>query len=109
MVSIVTIWRSIKSFPTNRRHKTDGTINTHSCLKSMKATKKHKYRNRFLVLLCAFLWLPLLFGGTALAHDPGLSAAEVRILADRIVAEVSFSPLDLERIQQQARSQEDIA
>jgi len=75
----------------------------------MKATKKHKYRNRFLVLLCAFLWLPLLYGDTALAHDPGLSAAEVRILADRIVAEVSFSPLDLERLQQQARSQEDIA
>src|SRR5688500_13067721 len=37
--------------------------------------------------------------GTALAHDPGLSAAEVRILEDRIVAEVSFSPLDLENIQ----------
>lgn len=37
---------------------------------------------------------------SALAHDPGLSAAEVRILEDRIVAEVSFAPLDLEGIQQ---------
>lgn len=39
---------------------------------------------------------------TALAHDPGLSAVEVRVLADRIVAEVSFSPLDLENIQPSA-------
>jgi hydrogenase/urease accessory protein HupE len=36
---------------------------------------------------------------SALAHDPGLSAVEVRILADRIVAEVSFAPSDLEKIQ----------
>lgn len=35
---------------------------------------------------------------TALAHDPGLSAVEVRILPDRILAEVSFAPLDLERL-----------
>ena len=42
--------------------------------------------------------LVLLFTGTSLAHDPGLSAAEVRILPDRIVAEVSFAPLDLERL-----------
>ena len=42
----------------------------------------------------------LLFGGNVLAHDPGLSAAEVRIFPDRIVAEVSFAPADLERIQQ---------
>src|SRR5262245_55823690 len=42
----------------------------------------------FLVLICS----------TALAHDPGLSAAEVRILPDRIVAEVSFAPSDLERL-----------
>lgn len=41
-----------------------------------------------------------IFAGSALAHDPGLSAVEVRILADRIVAEVSFAPSDLERIQQ---------
>ena len=40
-----------------------------------------------------------ILSSTALAHDPGLSAVEVRILADRIVAEVSFSPLDLESIQ----------
>ena len=33
--------------------------------------------------------------GTALAHDPGLSAAEVRVAGDRIVAEVSFAPQDL--------------
>jgi hydrogenase/urease accessory protein HupE len=44
------------------------------------------------------LMLVLLFSGTALAHDPGLSAVEVRILHDRIVAEVSFAPLDLERL-----------
>ena len=43
--------------------------------------------------------LTFLSGGTALAHDPGLSAVEVRILADRIVAEVSFAPLDLDGIQ----------
>src|SRR5688572_940438 len=36
---------------------------------------------------------------TALAHDPGLSAADVRLLGDRIVAEVSFAPQDLEEIQ----------
>jgi hydrogenase/urease accessory protein HupE len=41
----------------------------------------------------------ILFSRTVLAHDPGLSAAEVRILPDRIEAEVSFSPLDLERLQ----------
>jgi hydrogenase/urease accessory protein HupE len=41
----------------------------------------------------------LLFSVTVLAHDPGLSAAEVRILPDRILAEVSFAPLDLERLQ----------
>ena len=36
---------------------------------------------------------------SALAHDPGLSAVEVRIFADRIVAEVSFAPSDLQGIQ----------
>jgi hydrogenase/urease accessory protein HupE len=36
--------------------------------------------------------------GTTLAHDPGLSAVEVRVLEDRIVAEVSFSPVDLQQI-----------
>ncbi|HEU4432049.1 MAG TPA: HupE/UreJ family protein [Pyrinomonadaceae bacterium] len=34
-----------------------------------------------------------------LAHDPGLSAAEVRILDDRIIAEVSFAARDLESVQ----------
>src|SRR3954447_23828791 len=43
--------------------------------------------------------LVLLFSITALAHDPGLSGAEVQILPDRIVAEVSFAPTDLERLQ----------
>ncbi len=43
-----------------------------------------------------------ILSSTALAHDPGLSAVEVRILKDRIVAEVSFSPLDLENIQPSA-------
>lgn len=37
---------------------------------------------------------------TALAHDPGLSAAEVRFFGDRIVAEVSFAPQDIAEIQQ---------
>lgn len=37
---------------------------------------------------------------TVLAHDPGLSAAEVRILNDRIVAEISFAPTDFESIPQ---------
>lgn len=52
--------------------------------------------NRFLKLAAIFLIL----SGSALAHDPGLSAAEIRILPDRIVAEVSFAPLDLEGVQQ---------
>ena len=47
-------------------------------------------------MLAGFL---VILRSSALAHDPGLSAAEVHILADRIVAEVSFSPLDLEKIQ----------
>jgi hydrogenase/urease accessory protein HupE len=45
------------------------------------------------------LWLLLSCSG-ALAHDPGLSAAEVHILADRIVAEVSFAPVDLQGVEQ---------
>jgi hydrogenase/urease accessory protein HupE len=44
--------------------------------------------------------LTLLVSGNSLAHDPGLSAAEVHIRADRIVAEVSFSPVDLDGMQQ---------
>ncbi len=39
--------------------------------------------------------LVLLFSGVVLAHDPGLSAAEVRIFPDRIVAEVSFASVDV--------------
>ena len=35
-----------------------------------------------------------------MAHDPGLSVADVRILEDRIVAEVSFAAADVETIQQ---------
>lgn len=41
-----------------------------------------------------------LLSGSALAHDPGLSVAEVRILDDRIVAVVSFAPGDVEGLQQ---------
>ena len=48
--------------------------------------------------LLMLVGLVLLFTGTVLGHDPGLSAAEIRILPDRIVAEVSFAPLDLERL-----------
>jgi HupE / UreJ protein len=40
--------------------------------------------------------LVLLLSGAVLAHDPGLSVAEVRILPDRIVAEVSFASVDLD-------------
>jgi hydrogenase/urease accessory protein HupE len=50
---------------------------------------------RFVILAGVVLFISI----TVLAHDPGLSAAEVRILPDRIVAEVSFAPLDLERLQ----------
>ena len=39
--------------------------------------------------------LVLLSGGAVLAHDPGLSAVEVRIFPDRIVAEVSFAAVDV--------------
>jgi len=41
--------------------------------------------------------LVVLFSGTVLAHDPGLSSTEVRILPDRIVAEVSFARVDLDQ------------
>lgn len=41
-----------------------------------------------------------ILSGTALAHDPGLSVAEVRVFDDRIVAEVSFAPGDVDGIQQ---------
>ena len=41
--------------------------------------------------------LVVLLSGTVLAHDPGLSAAEVRILPDRIVAEVSFARVDVDQ------------
>src|SRR5262245_21721855 len=37
--------------------------------------------------------------GSALAHDPGLSAAEIRIVDGQVFAEVSFAAFDLERIQ----------
>ena len=43
--------------------------------------------------------LVLLFSITALAHDPGLSAADIRILPNQIVAEVSFAPRDLQQLQ----------
>jgi len=46
-----------------------------------------------------FAALVLLFSSTVLAHDPGLSAAEIQISTDRIVAEVSFAPRDLEQLQ----------
>ena len=40
-----------------------------------------------------------ILSGNALAHDPGLSAAEIRVFPDRVVAEVSFAPVDLEGVQ----------
>lgn len=46
-----------------------------------------------------FAGILTILSGSALAHDPGLSAVEVRILADRIVAEVGFAPSDLQGIQ----------
>ena len=48
--------------------------------------------------------LVLLLSGAARAHDPGLSAVEVRVFADRIVAEMSFAPTDLEGVQQASSS-----
>ena len=42
--------------------------------------------------------LVFFFGVTVLAHDPGLSAIEIRVLPDRIVAEASFAPADVERL-----------
>jgi hydrogenase/urease accessory protein HupE len=44
--------------------------------------------------------LVFILSGTALAHDPGLSAVEVHIHSDRIVAEVSFAPSDWERVRE---------
>jgi hydrogenase/urease accessory protein HupE len=40
-----------------------------------------------------------LLSSSALAHDPGLSAVEVRVFADRVVAEVSFARVDVENIE----------
>jgi len=51
-----------------------------------------------LVRISTVVMLAAMFSITALAHDPGLSAVEVRVLPDRIVAEVSFAPGDLERL-----------
>lgn len=44
----------------------------------------------------------LVLTGSAQAHDPGLSAVEVRVFADRIVAEVSFAPADLNGVREPA-------
>ena len=41
-----------------------------------------------------------LLSGSAMAHDPGLSVVDIRVLENRIVAEVSFAPSDVEGIQQ---------
>ena len=49
-----------------------------------------------LAKLSRVVMLVLLSGGTVLAHDPGLSAVEVRIFPDRIVAEVSFAAVDVD-------------
>jgi len=54
----------------------------------------------FTVVIVASL-LVIFLSGVVLAHDPGLSAAEVHILKDRIVAEVSFAPVDWEKLRQQ--------
>ena len=51
---------------------------------------------RFLTLIS----LIFILNGTVLAHDPGLSAVEVHMHSDRIVAEVSFAPADWERVRQ---------
>ena len=60
------------------------------------APLRENFPLRFFVLISVFI----ISSGTALAHDPGLSAAEVRILPDRIVAEVSFAPSDVQGVQQ---------
>ena len=62
-------------------------------------TKGARALQKILCASCAFLWL-VLSCSSALAHDPGLSAAEVHLLADRIVAEVSFAPIDANAVEQ---------
>src|ERR1043166_2960810 len=52
-----------------------------------------------IIRLLKIAGLILILSVTTLAHDPGLSAAEIRILPDRIVAEVSFAPTDLGGVQ----------
>jgi hydrogenase/urease accessory protein HupE len=54
---------------------------------------------RILAKTGMLLGILVLSNGGALAHDPGLSAADVRVRTEKIVAEISFAPVDLERIQ----------
>src|SRR5215510_1741528 len=92
MASIVTTWLSTKCFRTNRHRRTVATTN----IRKVQMTKLFLRLSR-VGMLAGILTV---FCATALAHDPGLSAAEIRILPDRIVAEISFAPTDLEGIQQ---------
>ena len=52
---------------------------------------------RLAIIISRMTVLVVLFSGTVLAHDPGLSAAEIRVLPDRIVVEVSFARVDLDQ------------
>ena len=60
--------------------------------------RKRNLLSRLLSRVGMLAGILTLLSGRALAHDPGLSAVEVRVLEDRIVAEVSFAPQDLEQI-----------
>src|SRR6185295_12823479 len=53
-------------------------------------------RRRGRMLLVGLLAGPT--GASALAHDPGLSTAEVRVLAGRVSARLTFSARDLEAL-----------
>jgi hydrogenase/urease accessory protein HupE len=65
------------------------------------AIRNQTMANRSLTLVRVGMLAGILtiLSGNALAHDPGLSAVEVRVLQDRIVAEVSFAPQDLKQIE----------
>src|ERR1043165_9596785 len=99
MGSIVTIWLSTKSFLTSRHRRMAAIINIRRRKTVTTKGARAKSLRKTLFASCAFLWL-VLSCSKALAHDPGLSAAEVRILADAIVVEVSFAPLDLKGVEQ---------
>jgi len=57
------------------------------------------YLSRILASAGMLIGILAAFCGSALAHDPRLSAAEIRIVDGQVFAEVSFAAIDLERVQ----------